>query len=113
MKLPCLNELIVERQKIVGYLLNLSHRYGATKARLFIALGFNVDAWNILADALREHGRTHNVIASQQTGYGARYVVEGDLITPSGAHVFVRSVWQFDHGSVAPRLITAYPVRKR
>ncbi len=113
MKLPCLNELIVEREKIIGYLLNLDHRYGATKARFFMALGFNADAWNILADALREHGRTHNVIASRETGYGARYAVEGELATPSGAHVFVRSVWQFDHGSVAPRLITAYPVRKR
>lgn len=113
MKLPCLHELIVEREKISGYLLNLGHRYGATKARFFIALGFNVDAWSILADALREHGRTHNVIASHETGYGARYVVDGDLATPSGAHAFIRSVWQFDRGSVAPRLITAYPVRKR
>jgi len=113
MKLPCLDELIVEREKIVGYLLNLDHRYGTTKARLFIAVGFNVDAWNILADALREHGRTHDVIASRETGYGARYVVEGELETPLGARVFIRSIWQFDHGSVAPRLITAYPVQKR
>jgi hypothetical protein len=113
MKLPCLNELIVEREKIIGYLLNLGHRYGAAKARFFMALGFNADVWSILADALREHGRTHNVIASRETGHGPRYVVEGDLITPSGPRVFIRSVWQFDHGSVAPRLITAYPVRKR
>ncbi len=61
MKLPCLNELIVEREKIAGYLLNLSHRYGATKARFFMGLGFNADAWNTLADALREHGRTDDV----------------------------------------------------
>jgi hypothetical protein len=113
MKLPCLNELIVEREKIAGYLLNLSHRYGATKARFFMGLGFNADAWNTLADALREHGRTHDVSTSRETGHGPRYVVEGDLMAPSGAHVFVRSVWQFDRGSVAPRLITAYPVQKR
>ena len=113
MKLPCLNELIVEREKIVGYLLNLSHRYGATKARFFMGLGFNADAWNILADALRGHGRTHDVITSRETGHGPRYVIEGDLVTPSGTPILIRSVWQFDHGSVAPRLITAYPLRKR
>ena len=113
MKLPCPNELIVEREKIIGYLLNVGHRYGATKARFFMALGFNPEAWSILADALREHGRTHNVIAFRETGHGPHYAVEGDLATPSGAHAFIRSVWQFDHGSVAPRLITAYPVRKR
>ena len=113
MKLPCLNELIVEREKIIGYILNLGHRYGAPKARFFMALGFNLDAWSSLADALREYGRTHNVTASHETGHGPRYIVEGDLITPSGSRVFIRSVWQFDHGSVAPRLITAYPVQKR
>ena len=113
MKLPHLNELIVEREKITGYLLNLDHRYGATKAKFFIALGFTFEAWRFLADALREHGRAHDVVASRETGHGPRYVVEGELATPSDTHVFVRSVWQFDNGSIAPRLITAYPVHKR
>jgi hypothetical protein len=113
MKLPQLNELIVEREKIRDYLLNLDHRYGATKAKFFIALGFTVEAWVILADVLREHGRAHDVVASRETGYGLRYVVEGELATPSGSRVFIRSVWQFDHGSIAPRLITAYPVQKQ
>jgi hypothetical protein len=113
MKLPCPDALIVEREKLVGYLLNREHRYGATRAKFFTALGFSVDAWSVLADALRNHGRMYDVIASRETGYGARYVVEGDLVTPSGAHVFIRSVWQFDRGNIAPRLITAYPVQKR
>ena len=113
MKLPCLNNLIVEHEKITGYLLNLGHRYGATKARFFMALGFSVEEWNKLADALREHGRTHDVAALRETGFGPRYAVEGEVSTPSGDQAFIRSVWQFDHGSVAPRLITAYPVQKR
>ena len=33
MKLPNAHLAIVEEEKIVGYLLNLAHRYGATKAR--------------------------------------------------------------------------------
>ena len=113
MKLPHLNELIVEREKITSHLLNPDHLYGATKAKFFTSLGFNVEAWGILADALHEHGRAHDVVACVETGYGPRYVVEGELTTPSNARVFVRSVWQFDHGSVAPRLITAYPVQRR
>ena len=113
MKLPCPDNLIVEHDKITGYLLNLDHRYGATKARFFIALGFSVDEWSTLADALREHGRTHDVAASRETGFGPRYAVEGELATPSGAQAFIRAVWQFDKGSVAPRLITAYPVPGR
>jgi len=112
MKLPCLKDLMVDREKIAGYILNVNHPYGATKARFFVTLGFSVDAWNVLADALREHGRTHEVVVCRETGYGPRYVVEGELGTPSGARAFIRSVWQFDHGSIAPRLITAYPVQR-
>lgn len=113
MKLPCANNVIVEHEKIAGYLLNLEHRYGARKARFFIALGFSVDEWTTLADALREHGRTHDVSAIRETGFGPRYTVEGELSTSSGAQAFIRSVWQFDKGSIAPRLITAYPVPRR
>ena len=113
MKLPCLNDLIVDREKIAGYLLNLDHRYGATRARFFMALGFSLETWTTLAEALRKHGRAYDGVASRETGYGPRYVVEGDLETPSGARVFIRSVWQFDHGSIAPRLITAYPLERR
>jgi hypothetical protein len=45
-----------------------------------------------------------------ETGFGPRYVVEGELDTPVGRGPRVRSVWQFDSGTIAPRLITAYPL---
>ena len=35
MKLPNPDRLIIEREKIVDYLLNPVHRYGASKARFF------------------------------------------------------------------------------
>jgi len=57
MKLPNASELIVEREKILNYLLNPMHRYGAAKTRFFTLFGFRAEAWEILADALREHGR--------------------------------------------------------
>ncbi len=45
MKLPNANNLIVEREKIVDYLLNPAHRYGASKARFFSQFGFRIEAW--------------------------------------------------------------------
>jgi hypothetical protein len=39
MKLPNASELIVEREKILDYLLNPTHRYGAAKARFFTTFG--------------------------------------------------------------------------
>jgi hypothetical protein len=57
--------------------------------------GFRVEAWERLAEALREHGRKHEVARKRQTGFGSRCVVEGGLSTPSGRGPRVRTVWQF------------------
>lgn len=110
MKLPNASRLIVEREKILEYLLNPLYRYGAAKERFFTAFGFRADTWEILAKALCEHGRTHDIVRAHETSFGSRYIVEGELNTPGGRHPRVRTVWQFDKGTIAPRLITAYPL---
>ncbi len=109
MKLPQPDQLIVERGKIVDYLLNPAHRYGAGKARFFSQFGFQIDHWEVFAERLREHGWVHDVAHVCETGFGPRYIVEGELNTPSGRRPHVRTVWQMDKGTVAPRLISAYP----
>ena len=111
MKLPNPDKLVVEREKIVDYLLNRGHRYGASKARFFSRFGFQAEKWEQLAQALRCHGQTHQVKKAQETGFGPRYLVEGRLNTPDGRSPRVRSVWQLEPGEVAPRLITAYPLQ--
>ena len=113
MKLPNPNSLVVEREKITEYLLNPAHRYGASKARFFCEFGFQAARWHLLADALREHGRTHDVALTRETGFGPRYAVEGGLNTPSGRRPNVRTVWQMDAGTLAPRLISAYPLEEK
>lgn len=110
MKLPNAHLSIVEREKIVDYLLNPAHRHGASKARFFSGLGFRVEAWEALAGALREHGRRHEVTRTKETGFGPRYEVEGEIVAPDGRHPRVSSIWQVDEGQIAPRLITAYPM---
>jgi filamentous hemagglutinin len=112
MKLPNADKLVVEREKIADYLLNPAHRYGASKARFFTAFGFRLETWEILAAVLREHGRAHEVAHVRETGFGPRYVVEGELNTPVGRRPRVRTVWQMDKGAVAPRLISAYPLEE-
>jgi hypothetical protein len=110
MKLPNAHLAVVEREKIADYLLNPAHRYGASKARFFAQFGFRLEAWQVLAAALREHGQRHEVSRTKETGFGPRYEVEGDLAAPDGRRPRVRTVWQVDHGEIAPRLITAYPL---
>ena len=109
MTLPNAHLALVERGKILDYLLNREHRYGASKAQFFSAFGFTPASWEILAEALREHARQHEVSRIRETVFGLRYEVDGELNAPDGRTPHVRTVWQLDHGEVAPRLITAYP----
>lgn len=113
MRLPHADKAVVGREKIVDYLLNPEHRIGASKANFFIKFGFSVDKWEALAEALRVHGQTNEVKRMRETGFGPRYEVEGTLKTPDGREPIVRSVWQLDKGTVAPTLITAYPLEAR
>ncbi len=109
MKLPAVEQLLVEREKIVDYLLNPVHRYGASKARFFTAFGFRLETWEVFRAALCEHGQQGQVTRVTETGFGPRFEVEGELSTPDGRRPRVYTVWQLDKGQVAPRLITAYP----
>jgi hypothetical protein len=111
-KLPNADLAVVEQEKVCGYLLNAEHRYGASKAKFFAEFGFTLESWEVLAEALREHGRRHEVSNEKETGFGPRYQVDGELATPDGRHPRVRTVWQIDHGETAPRLITAYPLEE-
>ena len=113
MKLPCCDNLVVDSGKIVGYLLNLQHPQGRSKARFFMEFGFSVEQWEQLAEALHDHGCRNEIDMVYETGFGPRYTVEGELYTPDGRCPRVRSVWQMDKGAVAPRLITAYPVETK
>ena len=54
----------VERKKVVEYLLSFSHPDGRSKAEFFSRFGFSVDEWEVLARALKKHGREHVVTVS-------------------------------------------------
>ena len=110
MKLPNAHAAVVEQAKIRDYLLNPSHRFGASKARFFAEFGFSVEYWEVLAVALQKHGAQNEVAKVRETGFGPRYEVEGGLAAPDGRRPRVRTVWQVDAGQSAPRLITAHPL---
>ena len=112
MRLPNAGRAVVEQAKIVEYLLNPAHRFGASKARFFAQFGFRPEAWELLAVALREQGRQNEVTKLTETGFGPRYEVEGALRAPDGRRPRVRTVWQMGEGETVPRLITAYPLER-
>jgi hypothetical protein len=112
MRLPNGESAEVPRAKIVSYLLSTSHPGGRGKAAFFKRFGFSPDAWQTLAEALRQHAAEHDVSNVEETPFGRRYVIEGPLRAPDGRSPNVRTVWFVEHAETVPRFVTAYPLRK-
>ena len=113
MRLPNADQAIVDESKVVEYLLSTSHPEGQSKAAFFSTFGFRADRWKTLARALREHGTAGEVTGVSRSRYGTRYNVDGPVETPNGRKPQVRTVWIVDSERGAPRLVTAYPLRRR
>ena len=112
MKLPNRREAYVAREKITLYLLSHGNPRSRGKARFFSAFGFRIERWRELAEALRLHGTTYEVVEILEIDRGVKYIVDGALYTPDGRNPLVRTVWMVDIENSAPRFITAYPNRR-
>lgn len=110
-KLSHVDSAYIPEKKIVSYLLSETHDSGRGKANFFRRFGFTTEAWEVLAEALQQHAREHEVTKIEPSPFGTRYVIEGTLSTPSGRTPHVRVVWFIDTGATIPRFATAYPLQ--
>jgi hypothetical protein len=113
MKLPLADQAEVPEPKIVLYLLNPEHRAGKGKAGFFTSHGFDVEDWQKLAAALRQHAAEYEISKEEITPLGLRFVVEGDMTMADGEVARVRAVWFIEHGERRPRFVTAYPLKRK
>jgi len=111
--LPNADLSIVPERKVTEYLLSESHPDGRGKARFFSAHGFAISDWKVLAAALRRHAAAHLVVEAVETVFGTRYVADGILHAPDGRTPEVRVVWFIERGDEVPRLVTAFPAKRR
>jgi hypothetical protein len=111
MKLPNHENAIVPEAKLVKYLLNLDSENGKAKARFFLAFGFTIEEWEVMARAIKHHAESHEVTKIElRPPFGTHYVVEGTLFSPDGRNPKVRVVWIIDEDGDTPRLVSAYPL---
>ena len=110
MRLPNAERASVPARKITHYLLSPSHRDGRHKAAFFGSFGFELDSWKVLASALLQHARAHEVTEVVSTPFGQNYVVEGPLTAPDGRRPRVRAVWFIANQQETATLATAYPL---
>jgi len=108
-KLPNAEKAIVGRNKIADYLLNPAHPDNGGKAVFFEELGFRGAQPAILAQALRRLAREAEVMQVLTSPHGQKYVIVGQIQSPTGVAASVRTIWIVDKGSDVARLVTAYP----
>jgi hypothetical protein len=113
MRLPYVDQAIVDEKKIVQYLLSPTHSSGAAKAAFFERFGFSRENWGELRDALLSHARENDVSNTELTPFGEVFEVNGRLSSPDGRNPWVLVVWFVGSGESRPRLATAFPSKDR
>ena len=108
MKLPNANDVDIDEQKIVGYLLSRSHPVGRFKARVFAALGFDDANAGAFTIEIRRIAAEGHVSATEDTRFGRKYTVYGELKGPEGS-AQVATGWFQGPGQSRVRLITVRP----
>ena len=107
-QLPERENLHVAERKMTHYLLNLEHEDGGPKARFFLNRGFSQEQWELLAQALRQHGQNQQVTEIVESRHGPKYIVECQIKTPDGKNPCILSVW-IKEGIKPLAFVTAYP----
>ncbi len=103
----------IDIEKLTEYLLSVTHPRGRSKAAYFYTLGFDLsNAADFIAALVKQ---ASNGVASilEETTYGQLMKVEGIIIAPNARRAIIRSVWLVKPGERNPRLITAYPLKRR
>ena len=109
MKLPNAQEAIVDERKVREYLLSPSHPVGRFKARYFGSIGFPPEAWPEFVSALRRLAAEGEAEMLEDSEYGKKYSVRGQLAGRGARPAEVESVWIVRAGEDTPRLVTVYP----
>ena len=110
MILPNRESAWIPLAKLDGYLLSEGHPIGRAKARLLRQLGFGEDTVDLLSRGLLNIAATQEVTHEVVSPHGVKYVVEGELETPLGNVLRLRTVWIIESGHEQPRFVTAYPL---
>jgi len=110
MELPNKFHAYVSISKITDYLLSETHIVGRSKARFFRSFGFDETNVSQFEQGLIHIAQIELVAEITETIYGKKYVIDGDLETPSRDKIHLRTVWIIETGDDIPKLVTAYPL---
>jgi hypothetical protein len=108
MKLPNSDRAFVDIAKLRGYCLNVNHRRGQHKARVFAAaLVLTAEDAEFLRDALLSAAQSYDAVPTEEIEYGQLYVLDFLISRPVGQAI-VCSGWIVCKDEDFPRLTSCY-----
>lgn len=111
--LPRAHEALIERRKLVDYVLSPIHDQGRHKARVFRALlGIEQQHWEYLREQLLD-GLLEANEANLKTGHcGVLAEVFIQVEGLNGGRQTVTTIWELPYKEPRPRLVSAYIKRE-
>jgi hypothetical protein len=107
--LPHADAAVLDRAKLVDYLLSPTHAVGRFKARFFNRRGFVAERWTEVEAALRDQHLSQEDEPGRLEPHGQLFTIRAILTGPAGESTVVLSVWFLPAGSSLPRFVTAHP----
>jgi len=108
MPFPNAEYAIVTQEKLIDYLLNLTHPVGGPKAAWFASIGYTQNNWEKLRDDLLRVAQTSDDFVPKPSPFGVKYETSGEIGCEGYRPATVMIVWIVEENS-PPRLVTAYP----
>jgi hypothetical protein len=95
----------ISSAKLTDYLLSPVHSIGKAKAQFFGAHGYWQHNADILERDLLNVARTGELMDSLGTPFGQKFIVDGQIITPVGKNILLRTVWIIEPDDERPRFV--------
>ena len=108
MRLPTAEPVRIDDEKVRRYLLSPTHPVGRFKARVFARLGFEEQSAEAFVAEVRRIAAQGEVSEVEDTGFGRKYTIPGELRGPAGS-ARVLTVWIQEPGQAGVRLVTVRP----
>ncbi len=103
------HELYIDPIKLSGYLLDINHTDGGSKAGLLMSFGFSIEDIYKLNEAILQHADNAEA-GLLQNPFGDKFIVERNMHTPTGKSLMIRSIWIRKKQEEIIRFVTLYPL---
>jgi hypothetical protein len=93
LRLPNVENAVIDPEKLRDYLLSPSHPVGRFKAAFFSSLGYTQEDWKQFEADLRQQHLIKDAVLCRETSYGRKYEIRGKITGLAGKAKEVVSIW--------------------